>query len=307
MSTEEFKPHHMSITRDDIAGNDGIGRYILLPGSDGRAASIAEHFSGLQVREHGRRHNYYSGTLDCSGRLAGESGTVDVAVVSTGMGCPSVDIIVNELIRLGARRLLRVGTAGSLQPGRIPIGSIVVASAAVRDEGTTRHYMPVEVPAVASPAMVAAALEACRACGVTDRFSGIVHTKDSLYAREMGAGPRGAENDRFMEQLTAAGVLASEMETAMLFTLAQIFSQEAASAGWSAAASANWSAAASAGWSAPASVEAGAVLGIIGDHEAFGNDEQIARTTGIAVEVGLETVRCRARMDRSDAARPGDS
>ena len=150
MNTADFKAHHMSISAEDVAGNNGVGRYILLPGSDGRAASIAEHFSDGWVKEHSRRHNFYAGTLNL------ESKPVDVAVVATGMGCPSVDIIVNELIRLGARRLLRVGTAGSLQPGRIPIGSIVVASAAVRDEGASRLYMPTEVPAVASAAMIAA-------------------------------------------------------------------------------------------------------------------------------------------------------
>ncbi len=270
-----FKPHHMSISAADVAGNGGIGRYILLPGSDGRAASIAEHFSGRTVKEHSRRHNFYSGTID------GDDGPIDVAVVATGMGCPSVDIIVNELYRLGARRLLRVGTAGSLQPGRIPIGSIVVATAAVRDEGTSRHYIPREVPVVAAPHMVSAALSACGVCGVDHAFSGIVHTKDSLYAREMGAGPRHDENERFMGQLRASGVLASEMEAAILFTLGQVFTQELREAGHS------------------ETLEAGALLGIIGDETAFGNDEQIAATTDVAVRVALETVRRRAAAEKN--------
>ena len=275
MNTSDFKAHHMSISAEDVAGNNGIGRYILLPGSDGRAASIAEHFSDRFVKEHSRRHNFYAGTLDLDG------GSVDIAVVATGMGCPSVDIIVNELVRLGARRLLRVGTAGSLQPGRIPIGSIVVASAAVRDEGTTRHYMPTEVPAIAAPEMVAAANRACEVRGAKHRFTGIVHTKDSLYARELEAGPRAAENERFMAQLRSSGVLASEMETAMLFTLAQIYTQEFRAAGET------------------VDVEAGTVLGIIGDETAFGNDDQVATTTNLAVQVGLETVRQRAGAERA--------
>ncbi len=275
MNTADFKAHHMSISTEEVAGNNGVGRYILLPGSDGRAASIAEHFSNGWVKEHSRRHNFYAGTLDLDGE------PVDVAVVATGMGCPSVDIIVNELIRLGARRLLRVGTAGSLQPGRIPIGSIVVASAAVRDEGASRLYMPREVPAVASAEMIAAANRASAVCGVEYGFTGIVHTKDSLYARELQAGPRAAENERFMEQLRSSGVLASEMETAMLFTLAQIYTQEFRSAG------------------ERLDVEAGTVLGIIGDETAFGTEEQTASTTDLAVQVGLETVRQRARSERA--------
>ncbi len=274
MNTADFKAHHMSISTEDVAGNNGIGRYILLPGSDGRAASIAEHFSDRSVKEHPRRHNFYAGTLSLDGK------SIDVAVVATGMGCPSVDIIVNELIHLGARRLLRVGTAGSLQPGRIPIGSIVVASAAVRDEGTSRLYMPSAVPAVASPEMVVAAQRACDVCSVERGFTGIVHTKDSLYAREFEAGPMTEENRRFMAQLRAGGVLASEMETALLFTLAQIYTQEFREAGET------------------VEVEAGAVLGIIGDETAFGNDEQVKTTTDLAVKVGLETIRQRARAER---------
>jgi len=116
MNQGTFKAHHMNITAEDVAGNNGLGRYILLPGSDGRAADIASNFSDMGVKQHSRRHNFYYGTLEIDGM------PVDVATVATGMGCPSVDIIVTELIRLGARRLLRVGTAGSLQPGRVPLG-----------------------------------------------------------------------------------------------------------------------------------------------------------------------------------------
>lgn len=273
MSTTGFTPHHMSITADDIAGNGGIGRYILLPGSDGRAAQIAERFRDVTVAEHSRRHNFYRGTLDVDGR------SIDVGVIATGMGCPSVDIIVSELIKLGARRFLRVGTAGSLQPKRIPIGSIVIASAAVRDEGATRLYMPLEVPALASPSMVAAAQKACETCGCARPVTGIVHTKDSLFARELEAGPRAMENERFMKLLRASGVVASEMETAMLFTLAQVYSQQFREEG------------------RDGDVEAGTVLGIIGDESAFGTPAQAASTTELAVSVGLETMKERARED----------
>ena len=297
MGTKHFTPHHMNVTAADLAGNDGIGRYILLPGSDGRAASIAEHFSGREVREHPRRHNVYLGTLDLQGE------TVDVATVATGMGCPSVDIIVNELVRLGARRLLRVGTAGSLQPDRITVGSVVIASAAVRDEGTSRHYMPPEIPAVASPLMIAACERACAALGVRQTFTGIVHTKDSLFARELRAGPMVEENERFMDLLRKSGVLASEMESAMLFTLAQVLTQEILSgASWAAAGRTTGRRRAgtstAGGHPAPAAVEAGTVLAIIGDETAFADRKRVAETTERAVEIGLETVRQRARADR---------
>jgi len=276
MSEKAFVAQHMGITSEHLRGNGSVGRYVLLPGSDGRAESIAGHFSNLTIEPHTRRHNFYMGTIDVDGSPA------DVAVVATGTGCPSVDIICGELINLGARRLLRVGTAGSLQPKRIPIGSIVVATAAVRDEGTSRLYMPLEVPAVASSEMVAACVRACGALAPDRFYAGIVHTKDSLFARELEAGPMAAENARFMELLRACGVLASEMETAMLFTLAQIYTEETRGSG-------------------QAEVEAGTVLGIIGDESAFGTAEQAESTTELAVEIGLESIRERVRADRTNA------
>merc|ERR1712137_1438515 len=112
------------------------------------------------------------------------------------MGCPSVDIVVTELIKLGAKRFIRVGTAGSLQPHTIRVGDVVIASAAVRDEGTSRHYAPIEFPAIAAPTMVQALKHAAGDVSQTSEFMksgskiycGIVHTKDSLYAREFGEG-----------------------------------------------------------------------------------------------------------------------
>jgi uridine phosphorylase len=130
--------------------------------------------------------------------------------------------------------------------------------------------------------MVLAAERACEVCGAARRFTGIVHTKDSLFARELEAGPRAPENERFMEQLKASGVLASEMETSMLFTLAQVYTQQLRSE------------AESEGRSEPLAVEAGSVLGVIGDESAFGTAEEAAATTDLVVNVGLETVRQRA-------------
>lgn len=275
MLENTFTAHHMNVTREHLRGNGSVGRYVLLPGSDGRAALIAENFENMTVVEHSRRHNFYMGTLDVDGV------STEIGVVATGMGCPSVDIIASELIKLGARRLLRVGTAGSLQPQRITIGSIVVATAAVRDEGTTRLYMPLEVPAIASPEMVAASVRACRTVAAGRYYAGIVHTKDSLFARELEAGPQAPENERFMSLLKASGVLASEMETAMLFTLAQLYTQEVRQAG------------------EEVEVEAGTILGIIGDESAFGSGDGVKATTDLAVQVGLEAIRERARADRA--------
>lgn len=262
-----FTPHHMNARPEDLAGNGGLGRYVLLPGSDGRAASMAERFEGLVVREHPRRHHLYLGSIP------GPKGPIEVASIATGMGCPSLDIVVNELLALGARRFIRVGTAGSLQADRVRAGSIVVATASVRDEHTSRVYVPVEVPATASLPMIMAAQRACEALGLAERVHfGTVHCKDSLFAREFGEGPMAAENRAYMELLVQAGTLASEMESSQLFVLAALATQRALKAG-------------------KGPILAGAILGVVGDDSPFADAEAEKRGVEGAVDLAFETIR----------------
>ena len=131
-----FTPEHMTASEKDFEGNNGIGRYVLLPGSDGRAEKIAQNFSDVTVTRHSRRHNVYKGTLEHLGK------SIDVAAVSSGMGTPSLDIIVNELGQLGVKRFLRVGTAGLLQPDYMNAGDFVIGTGAVRDDGATPVLCP---------------------------------------------------------------------------------------------------------------------------------------------------------------------
>ncbi len=211
-----FRALHIHAEASDLAGNDGRGRFFLLPGSRDRAARIAEALSEHRVKEHSRGHDLHLGVLERDGKR------VDVGVISTGMGCPSVDLIVTELIRLGAGALLRIGTSGSLQH-HIHTGDIVVATAAVRDESTSDAYLPKEFPAVAAWPMLCAiqrAVESGQQRGAV--HFGPVHTKDSLYAREFRFGPRTAEHDQYEKWLTQAGVCATEMECAHLFILGQL-------------------------------------------------------------------------------------
>jgi uridine phosphorylase len=150
------------------------------------------------------------------GKFKGPGGDTDIAIVSSGMGCPSMDIVLGELISLGAKRFLRIGTAGSLQ-AKVHYGHFVIAQGAVRDEGTTRHYAPIEFPALADANMVNTLQDVLRQHPNVQSHTGIVHCKDSLHAREFGIGPQAAENKRYLEILRDCGVLASEMETASLF------------------------------------------------------------------------------------------
>lgn len=220
MSAKSFKPYHINATESDLAGNDGIGRYLLLPGSDGRAQEISKHFDNIDVKKHPRGHHLYTGTLSCEGK------EIDVATIATGMGCASMEIILHELFHLGAKRFLRIGTAGSLQPF-VHLDDVVNVQASVRDENTSTHYAPIEVPAVASLEFASSVLLAAEKLGLSHQMhTGIVHCKSALYARELGEGPRGAENLAYMDTIIKNGVLASEMETSALFIQSQIYNYQ---------------------------------------------------------------------------------
>ncbi|EER09737.1 Purine nucleoside phosphorylase deoD-type, putative, partial [Perkinsus marinus ATCC 50983] len=153
-----------------------------------------------------RGHDGYIGKYD-----APDGTVVDIGVISTGMGAPSVDIIATEMIKLGAKVLVRVGTAGARQK-TLGIGDIVIATGAVRDEGATRHYMPPEFPALGSAVVVTAMCSAAQlqlededeniqggAQWIYD--AGPVHTKDSPMAREFNFGPYVPEHKRYIEVL----------------------------------------------------------------------------------------------------------
>ncbi|HEU5282156.1 MAG TPA: nucleoside phosphorylase [Gammaproteobacteria bacterium] len=226
MKKPHFTPHHINATPADFAGNHGIGRYVFLPGSNGRAKQISTFFDNVTVKEHPRGHHLYLGTLRTP------SHTIDVASVSSGMGCPSMEIILHELYQLGAKRFLRIGTAGSLQSKNIVIGDIINVSGSVRDESTTKDYAPIEFPAMASLDMINVINATANALNLAKQtHTGVVHCKGSLYAREFGAGPNAAVNDAYLDYLTRCGVLASEMETAALLIQSQLYDHECRQAG----------------------------------------------------------------------------
>jgi len=277
-----FKPMHVSATHEDFVGNNGIGRYLLLPGSDGRAKGIAEGFENLEVRHHPRGHNVYLGTLNHKGQK------LDVASVSSGMGCPSMEIILHELFNLGARRFLRVGTAGSLQPQQVKLGDLVNVQASVRDENTTTHYAPLSVPAVASIEVILSVLKAAEKLKLTDVIhTGVVHCKSSFYAREFSAGPQASENDAFLALLTECDVLASEMETAALFIQSQIYNHQLMQQG-----------------TGPAfRVLSGAILGILAiPPDLFITKEEEKATTEKLLQLAFESIKSLAEIDFSSAS-----
>lgn len=265
-----FKPHHISATDDDLAGNGEIGRYLILPGSSGRAKEIAKHFENTKVIGHQRGHDLYTGHLSYNGQK------IDVATVASGMGCPSMEIILHELFHLGAKRFLRVGTTGTLQETWAPIGSLVNVQASVRDEDTSTHYSPIEVPAVASLEFVTSTLVAAQHLGIAESIhTGIVHTKSSFYAREFAAGPRAPENQTYMNLLMQSGVIASEMETSTLFIQSQVYNHSLMQQG-----------------EAPQHrVLAGAILAIIATLDHVENSPRTTQAIENSIQLALETIK----------------
>ncbi len=144
-----------------------------------------------------------------------------IVVCSTGIGGPSTSIAVEELAQLGVRTFLRVGTTGGIQPGVEP-GDVIVSTAAVRLDGASTHFAPMEFPAVADFECTTALVAAARANGATLHV-GITASSDTFYpGQERYDTYSGRVVERFrgsMAEWQSMGVLNFEMESATLFTM----------------------------------------------------------------------------------------
>ena len=207
----------MSMKRDDnreyhieLAPGD-VGRYVFLPGDPGRCEMIAQYFDEPAFVTRHREYETWTGYLD------GEK----VAVVSTGIGCPSAVIALEELVKIGADTFMRVGTSGSMQE-HIKPGDLGVISAAIRDEGTTSHYLPMEFPAVADFEITNALWDAAKKSGKTVHI-GVSQSKDSFYGQH--SPERMPVAKRLKERWDAwmgGGAICSEMEAAGLYIVSQV-------------------------------------------------------------------------------------
>lgn len=200
--TPDGKQHHIQCKEGDV------GRYVLLPGDPFRTDKIAALFDNPQLVAHNRECKTWTGTLD----------GVKVSVTSTGMGCPSAAITVEELIRCGADTFIRVGTSGRVcERAQDPALMGVINTAAVRDEGTTRSYVPMEYPAVADRHVVDALARAAKKLGY-NFAEGITHSKDAFYGQ---IDPDTMPNEGYVRQRWEAWqrshVMCSEMESAAIF------------------------------------------------------------------------------------------
>jgi len=189
--------------------NGEVGRYVIIPGDPGRCEKIAQYFDNPVLVAQNREYTTYTGTL------LGEK----VSVCSTGIGGPSASIAIEELTAIGADTFVRVGTCGGINM-KVKADDCVIASGAIRMEGTSREYAPIEFPAVPDYEVLTALVEAAKDLKLS-WHAGVVQCKDSFYGQHSPSRmPVSYELLNKWEAWKRLGVLASEMESAAVFTVA---------------------------------------------------------------------------------------
>ncbi len=237
-----------------------VGRYCILPGDPGRCEKIAAYFDDPVKVQSNREYTVYTGTL------LGEK----VSVCSTGIGGPSAVIAMEELHAIGADTFIRVGTCGGIAL-QVQSDDVVIATGAVRHEGASREYAPIEFPAVSDYRIQEALVQAAKNLGKS-WHAGVVQCKDSFYGQHDPARmPVSYELQAKWEAWKRLGVLASEMESAALFCCA-----------------------------AALGVRCGSCFHVVWnqEREAAGLDQQESHDTSAAIEVGIEAVKLLIRQDR---------
>ena len=204
------KEYHIGVGAGDV------GRYVILPGDPGRCEKIAKHFDNPVKIAQNREYTTWVGEIE------GEP----VYVMSTGMGGPSAAIGIEELHQIGVDTVIRIGTCGGMA---LPVkgGDLVVATGAIRMEGTSKEYVPVEFPAIAHLDVTNALVNSAKELGHT-YHAGVVQCKDSFYGQHSPERmPAGYELMSKWDAWIKAGCLASEMESAAVFIVSQILGMRA--------------------------------------------------------------------------------
>lgn len=255
-SGEAGLQYHLQIRPGDV------GRYVILPGDPKRCVKIAKYFDDAQLIADSREFITYTGYLDDE----------KVSVTSTGVGGPSASIAMEELVLCGADTFLRVGTCGGIDLD-VKGGDIVVATGAVRMEGTSREYAPIEYPAVADFEVTNALVQACRDLELTHHV-GVVQCKDAFYGQhEPEKMPVSYELLHKWEAWKRLGCKASEMESAALFIVASHLG-----------------------------VRCGSDFLVVGNQErdALGMENPIVHDTESSIKVAIEAIRRLIRADRDN-------
>lgn len=242
-------------------GPGDVGRYVLLPGDPKRCAKIAKYFDNPRLVADSREFVTYTGTLN----------GVPVSVTSTGIGGPSASIALEELTNCGADTFIRVGTCGGMQED-VCGGDVVIATGAIRMEGTSREYAPIEYPAVPNFDVTCALVQAAKNLGKPYK-TGVVQCKDAFYGQHSPAKmPVSYELLNKWEAWKRLGVKASEMESAALFVVADALR-----------------------------CRCGSCFHVIWnqEREAAGLDQDMSEDTSSAIEVGIEALKLLIEADRA--------
>lgn len=251
---EEGVQYHLNIKKGDV------GRYVLLPGDPKRCEKIAAYFDDAVLVADSREYVTYTGYLE------GEK----VSVTSTGIGGPSASIAMEELVKCGADTFIRVGTCGGMDMD-VKGGDIVVATGAIRMEGTSKEYAPIEYPAVADFEVSHALVEAAKRLGM-NYHAGVVECKDAFYGQhEPETKPVSYELMNKWEAWLRLGCKASEMESAALFVVANYLR-----------------------------VRCGSNFLVVAnqEREKAGLDNPVVHDTDAAIKVGVEALRILIREER---------
>lgn len=253
-SEDPSRQYHIQVAKGEV------GRYVILPGDPKRSAKIAAYFENPILIADNREFVTYTGTLD----------GVKVSVTSTGIGGPSASIAMEELVKCGADTFIRVGTCGGMQPD-VKSGDIVIASGAVRMEGTSKEYAPIEYPAVPDIDVLFAMRAAGEKLGASCH-TGVVQCKDAFYGQhEPEKMPVSYELVNKWEAWKRMGCLASEMESAALFIVGQFLK-----------------------------VRVGSCFLVIAnqEREKLHLDNPVVHDTDLAIRIGIETIRELIEKDR---------
>lgn len=253
-SEDPSRQYHIQVAKGEV------GRYVLMPGDPKRCAKIAKYFDDPVLIADNREYVTYTGTLD----------GVKVSVTSTGIGGPSASIAMEELYRCGADTFLRIGTCGGMQT-EVKSGDVVIATGAIRMEGTSKEYAPIEYPAVADievvNALIGAAKEMC-----VPYHAGVVESKDSFYGQHTPESkPVSYELLNKWEAWKRMGCLASEMESAALYIVGSYLR-----------------------------VRIGTVLLVMANQERAkeGLDNPVVHDTELPIKTAVEAIRSLIREDR---------
>lgn len=198
--SQNGEQYHIGLKEGDV------GKYVILPGDPKRCKQIAEYFENAELVADRREYTTYTGYLN----------GVKVSVTSTGIGGPSASIALEELVNVGAENFIRVGTCGGIDID-VKGGDIVIATGAIRMEGTSKEYAPIEFPAIANLDITNALIQAAKNLNFK-HHAGIVQCKDSFYGQHNpDRMPVNYELLNKWEAWKRMGCLASEMESAALF------------------------------------------------------------------------------------------